>query len=396
MLKAVIFDMDGVIIDSEPLHAQAAVNALKLFGLNISLDFCYGFIGSTATHMLEVIKEQYGLDTPLAELVEANNNEKRRLAETDGYPEIPYVTRLIKNLKENGIKLALASSSPLADIMSTVKKLSLEPLLDVIVSGEELNNPKPAPDIFLNASAKLDVSPSDCVVIEDSYNGITAAKAAGMTRIGFLNPHSGNQDLSGVDFVIEGFEEIDYRFVNQVYLRSKGLPVTITQTERLILRELTVDDIKKMYTDIYSAPEIREFIDDIDDYLECEIEKHKAYIKNVYAFYGYGYWGVFDKESGHLIGRCGIQNNKIDGRTEIELGYLLDVNHWDRGYAVECTKAVLNYAFCVLEIPRIVAVVDKLNIRSQRVAGRIGMKIEKEIKQNGRSCYLYVIEKNKA
>ena len=392
MLKAVIFDMDGVIIDSEPLHAKAAVNAMKKFGVDITEEFCYGFVGSTAKHMLEVIKEQNSLSASIDDLMQANLAAKKELLAAEDYPIIPYVKELIIDLHSHGIKLAIASSSPLEEINQTVKKLELEKYISVIVSGMQVENPKPAPDIFLRTANGLEVDPSECVVIEDSYNGVTAAKTAGMTRIGFLNPHSGNQDLSQVNFVIEGFEEINHQFIEQIYQRSKGLPVTIATTSRLIIRELAVDDIKHMYN-IYQAPEVRQFVHDIDDYLNVEIEKHKAYIKNVYSFYGYGYWGVFSRQTGELIGRCGIQNNEIDGKVEIELGYLLDVKHWGYGYAIECTKCVLEYAFFSLGIPRIVAVIDVLNERSKRVAEHLGMSVEKEIFHNGRKCLLYSINK---
>ena len=77
MLKAILFDMDGVIIDSEPLHAKAAVNAMKKFGITITTDFCYSFIGSTAKHMLEVIKEEWNLSSSIEELMSANEEAKK-------------------------------------------------------------------------------------------------------------------------------------------------------------------------------------------------------------------------------------------------------------------------------------------------------------------------------
>lgn len=390
MLKAVIFDMDGVIIDSEPLRVKAVILAMQKFGLTLTEDFCYKFIGTTSVHMFETIRKDYNLSVPVIELIAANEATKKELLKVESYPIIPYVKELIQDLYNNGLKLAIASSSSMEEIKATVQTLDISSYISALISGSEVKNPKPAPDIFLKTAQELKVDPSECIVLEDSYVGVTAAKAAGMTRIGFLNSHSGIQDLSQVNFVIEGFEEINYKFVSQIYQRSKGLPVTIATTKRLIIRELTVDDIKHMYQ-IYQAKEVREFIDDIDDYLAVEVEKHKAYIKNVYSFYGYGYWGVFSRTTNKLIGRCGIQNNTIDGKTEIELGYLLDVNHWGYGYAVECTKSVLDYAFTELKIPRIVAVIDILNERSKKVAHHLGMKVEKEIKYNGRNCSLYVI-----
>ena len=390
MLKAVIFDLDGVIIDSEPLHKRAVKNALLQFGVELKDEYCNQFIGTTVVHMMDTICKDYNLTISLETLFEANKQAKEKLLKEEGYSIIPGIRTLISDLYNHGILLAVASSSTKEEIESAISNLSSENVFSVLLSGTQVANPKPAPDIFLETAKLLSVDPSECVVIEDSHLGVIAAKAAGMTRIGFMNTNSGNQDLSQVNFVVENFEEVDYKFVNQVYIRSKGKPITIAETPRLLIRELTVEDIKVMYT-IYQQPKVREFIDDIDNYLNVEIEKHKAYIKNVYSFYGYGYWGVFSKETGKLIGRCGIQNNEIDNRMEIELGYLLDVNHWGYGYALECVKCVLSYAFFELQIPRIVAVIDKFNIRSQKVAERVGMKKEKEFKYNFRNCYLYSI-----
>ncbi|ABX41209.1 GNAT family N-acetyltransferase [Lachnoclostridium phytofermentans] len=391
MLKAILFDMDGVIIDSEPLHCKAFQKAMKLFGLDLSKEYCYQFIGNTDRYMVDVLVKDFNLPNTSEEVIRTKQEVLNQLELEESYPAVPYVVDLIKNLSKHPIKLAIASSSPMEQIERTAIDLNLTSYFHDYVSGMDLKHSKPAPDIFLKAASLLGVSPDECLVIEDSYNGVTAAKAAGMTCVGYYNENSGNQDLSGADIIVEGFEEITFSFLNNVYLRSHGEPVTIATTERLIIRELSVDDIVSMYH-IYQQPEVREFVDDIDDYLQEEIEKHKAYIKNVYNFYGYGFWGIFSRETSELIGRCGIQNSEINGRFEIELGYLLNIDHWGYGYALECTKSVLEYAFYELHIPRIVAVIDKKNSRSTKVAMHVGMNLEAEIYHKGRNCDLYVIE----
>jgi len=393
MLKAVIFDMDGVLVDSEPLHARAAVLALKNLGVDVSIDYCYGFIGSTTVHMLDTMIQDFNLYSTLAELLITYNEAKHQLIEKEGYEAIPYTKELIIDLYKNGVKLAIASSSTKTEIEEVVKALGITEYFDKLISGTTVAHPKPGPDVFLKAAKELGVNTDECIIIEDSCNGVRAAEAAGITAIGYVNEHSGKQDLSKAYILIEGFDEIDYTFIENTYLRASGQPIIIDNTNRLMIRELTIDDIPNMYQ-IYQNPEVKKYIDDVDDTLDNEIEKHKAYIKNVYNFYGFGLWGVFLKETGELIGRCGIQNNEIDGRNEIEMGYLLDVNYWDNGYAVECTKAILAYAFDELYINRIVAVIDSLNTRSIKVAERIGMKKDRDIIKNGCSCYLYTATKS--
>lgn len=393
MLKAVIFDMDGVLVDSEPMHSQAIINTLKDYGVAMTNEYCQQFIGSTTSHMCTTIVKDFKLTITPEELEIANHKAIQELVKKEGYIPIPWVKELIVNLHNHGLKLAIASSSAMEDILNVTEALGISQYFDKLISGATVPNPKPAPDVFLKAAKELEVDPADCMVVEDSMNGTIAADAAGMKTIGFINPNSGYHDLSKAAVLIESFQYIDYKFIENEYKRAHGEAVTIAVTERLIIRELTVDDIRSMYK-IYQNPEVRKYVDDIDDYLEVEVEKHKAYIKNVYGFYGYGLWGVFSKDKQTLIGRCGIQNREVDGKNEIEIAYLLDYNHWGVGYAIECTSAALHYAFCHMEIPRIVAVIDIMNERSNKLAEKLGMTIEKEIKHNYRPCYLYVLNRD--
>ena len=125
--------------------------------------------------------------------------------------------------------------------------------------------------------------------------------------------------------------------------------------------------------------------------MEEELELHEAYIKNAYHFWGYGFWGVFLKADGRLIGRCGIQNCEIDGQPEIELGYLLDPAYQGMGYAFECTRFVVDYAFHRLGIRRLVAAIACKNLRSLQLAAKLGMHCEKKLYYKNMDCFLYVI-----
>ena len=261
---------------------------------------------------------------------------------------------------------------------------------DKFISSAHVKNPKPAPDIFLEALKEMGVSPKEAVIVEDSCNGCLAAKAAKTACVGYVNLHSGRQDLSSADVLLESFEGIDERFFHHILQRSQGLPVTIANTRRLIIRELTPEDTKEIYK-MYQDPDIRRYIPEIDDYLEIEMEKQAAYIRNVYSFYGFGIWGVYSKTSGKLIGKCGIENQMVDGIEEISLSYLLDSKYWGYGYAIECGKAVFNYAKSQLDITRVVAVIDEKNKRSIRTAQNLDMVFEKEVLYKNRKCHLYSI-----
>ncbi len=390
MLKAVLFDMDGVIIDSEPQHARAAVLALKKFNINISIDYAYQFIGTTTYHMCRKIIEDFSMNITPEELLKANEVAKDQLTQTEGYITIPYIVDLMKDLHSHGIKMMIASSSSGTSIQDVMRHLGIEDILDGYISGTTVAHPKPAPDIFLAAASKLGVAPSECLVIEDSYNGVTAAAAAGIPAIGFLNPNSGKQDLSKAAILIEGFDEVDYAFLDKVYQHAYMQPATILTTERLILRELSIEDMDPL-NNICSKAGVREYVMDFSDHLIEEKRKHEAYIKNIYHFYGFGLWGVFLKESNQLIGRCGIEYKIVGQEPSYELGYLIDTEYRRMGYAKEAVLATIRYGFQKLGMDKIVTVIDKENYPSRLLAEKIGMSLCGEIMRNQRDYVTYAI-----
>lgn len=390
MLKAVIFDMDGVIVDTEPMHARAAVLALKKFGVDATIEYVQQFIGSTIFHMSKVMINDFNIDATVQQLVDANNEMKAYLHKTEGHIVVPYITGLMQDLHNNGVKLIIASSSEAPAIEEVMEALRIKELFDGYVSGCSVSHPKPAPDIFLKAADILGVTPEECLVIEDSFNGVTAAKAAGMTCIGFANPNSGNQDLKKADMLVEGFEEVDYEFINSVYGYSHHVPSVILTTEHFIIRELSVDDIDELYQ-ICMDPETKEYLDGFYEDLAVEKEKHIAYIEQIYRFYGFGLWGVFLRDSNRLVGRCGIEYKSLDGENVYEIGYLLARGYRGHGYAKEFVTEVMNYCFSELGIRRIVAVIDMNNHRSLHLAEQVGMHPIGECIRNKRNCYKYEI-----
>lgn len=208
MIKAVIFDMDGVIIDSEPIHIKLEEELFKSLGVEISEDEHLTFVGTSSYYMWRKVKEKFNLSQSVEELVEIDRKRYlEHVLKTGEIIPIEGITETVKKLFEKEYRLAVASSSPIDVIELVVKKLGIDNCFEVLVSGDYVKNSKPAPDIFLYAADKLKVKPHECVVIEDSYNGVHGAKKAGMKVIGFKNPNSGNQDLSEADFIVDSLGE---------------------------------------------------------------------------------------------------------------------------------------------------------------------------------------------
>ena len=126
MLKTVIFDMDGVIIDSEPQHARASLNTFKELGVDTDLDYCRSFTGSSSKKMAETAIKDFSLDISPDNLLEKLNLAKRKLHEEEGYIPVPGVIELIKRLYRSGIQLAIASSSSPKEIETVVKELGIK------------------------------------------------------------------------------------------------------------------------------------------------------------------------------------------------------------------------------------------------------------------------------
>jgi len=208
MTKAVIFDMDGVIVDSEPMHKQVSMEILKSFGVDVEQRDIEAFAGAPEKYIWSTLKNRHNLSLEADELVSMKMTRyfEKLCANTEMKP-IEGILELFEDLRNNNLKLAIASTSPMNVIERVVSVFNIAKYFDTIVTGDYVEKGKPEPDIFLYTAKKLGVNPDECVVIEDSGNGVKAAKKAGMKCIGFRNPNSGNQDLTLADKVIESFSE---------------------------------------------------------------------------------------------------------------------------------------------------------------------------------------------
>ena len=170
-----------------------------------------------------------------------------------------------------------------------------------------------------------------------------------------------------------------------MYERYHGIPWTILQTERCVLREIKVEDLERLY-EIYAEPSITRYMEPL--YADREEEKRytEAYIQNMYGFYGYGIWIVEEKESGRIIGRAGLENRE-DG--EAELGYMLAKEAQGRGIACEVCSAVLDYAGEQLGMEEIACYVRTGNEASVRLCEKLGFEWREEREMKGQSYQIY-------
>jgi HAD superfamily hydrolase (TIGR01509 family) len=211
MIRTVIFDMDGVIVDTEPVHHYAYNQQFKQLGITISPELYASFTGNSTKNIFERLKEHFDLEQEVAALVATKRqlfndafDNKEDLYLLDGVEE------LIKELHGKGMQLVLASSSAHVTIQRIFNRFKLHQYFSHIVSGEDFPKSKPHPAIFLKAAELAQTAVSECIVIEDSTNGIKAAKAAGIYCIGYDSFHSKMQDYSLADQIITNFSELNY------------------------------------------------------------------------------------------------------------------------------------------------------------------------------------------
>lgn len=180
MLSTVIFDMDGLLIDSEPIWQKAGEEALKIFGIELTAEQFYSSTGLRTPEWIEHWFTHFNIDRAHAgaaiktiEEKAIENIQKNGIA----FPGTHYILNFFK---ERTFKIGLATSSPLRLVDAVVKKLGIENFFDAYCSAEDLPLGKPHPQVYLNCAEELNVSPLQCVCFEDSFNGLISAKAARM------------------------------------------------------------------------------------------------------------------------------------------------------------------------------------------------------------------------
>lgn len=204
---AVIFDMDGVLVNSEPLYRQINDEYFASLGFKVDDELYSTFVGIGARSMWTCLIEKFSLPRSVDEYIAEKRIWKIQSFSNAHLFPIDGVVELLQQLKSKGVKIGLASSSGRDVIEIILNKIGIASYFDCVVSGENIQNGKPAPDIFLKAAEILQVSPQRCAAVEDSKNGVTAATRAEMFTIGYQNPDSGNQDLSVATVTVHSIRE---------------------------------------------------------------------------------------------------------------------------------------------------------------------------------------------
>ncbi len=279
---------------------------------------------------------------------------------------------------------ALTASLSVQKLLQALESSGID-AVNYVDSTPAFASPTPNITPFEDTVKRFALSPDTCLIITDTAAGAHAAKLSGIPCIGYA-PAGGCEDFSCAYALFEDFASVDVAYLCRTHAHAMGYPADILTTERLRLHEFSEADFPALFA-MCTPPATASMMEEsLSDY-ETEREKHLAYIRTVYPLFDLALWGVFEKDSGCLIGRAGFSLPE-DSSDTFSLGYLIDVPYRRQGYAKELIPALLSYA-SEQGYTEVSARIKKENIISVKVLEQCGFPYErKEHANEGIITYL--------
>jgi HAD superfamily hydrolase (TIGR01509 family) len=206
-IRAVVFDMDGVLVDSEPLYLRATQLALGPRGPSYTARDNRAFLETPDAELFRVLRILFDVATPTEELVERRRDHLVALIRAEARP-LPGVPEMPLRLREAGLEVGVVSAAGRRVLEALLDALGLRRVFRAVVSADEVARGKPAPDALLMGARRLEVSPEHCLVVDDARDGVLAAKAAGMPVAAVPSPATSHEDFSPADFVLPSLEAL--------------------------------------------------------------------------------------------------------------------------------------------------------------------------------------------
>lgn len=236
--------------------------------------------------------------------------------------------------------------------------------------------------------SQAEITTDEAYIITDCKDGINYALTQKVGYIFYETSDNKELDYSSCQCVITNFDGITSDFILKMYQRFKNIPWTIATTNRLIIRELEISDIKRFY-EIYEDLSIKKYCQPLNLDPQQEMEFQLAYIETMYKLLGYGIWNIIRKSDNKIIGRAGITYR--DGYDSLELGYLIDKKERNKGYAYESCKAIMEYSKNELDCHNLNIFVHDENVESINLAKKLGFEYCEECTINDKLHLRYSI-----
>ncbi len=208
-IKAILFDHDGTLVDSEPVHYQMWAEILGAYGVTLGIDeYARHYAGiPTTTNAGKLINDYPALPLSASTLIDAKNNATRDFLSRSAFPLMPGARQAIDYFHGRALKMAIVTGAGADGVQATVRANQLDEHISVAVSGDDVNTSKPAPDCYLLALQKLGVDSSECIAIEDTENGVTAATRAGIACLAVATPMTRHHNFGGAMNVFDNLTD---------------------------------------------------------------------------------------------------------------------------------------------------------------------------------------------
>lgn len=236
---------------------------------------------------------------------------------------------------------------------------------------------------------ELQIAQEDLLLITATDATLKEIENLPVASIGYSSPKYPEESLFAADILVEGFAEIDYWFLERIYQRKHHIPWRVIDTKRCYLREMTEEDLPELF-EIYAGEGMTDYMEPLYAWEE-ELEYTRAYIANMYRFYGYGMWLVKDRKTDKLLGRAGLNHLEFEGEVLLEMGYAIGVLYQKNGYATEVCEAIIDYAKGAdLGYEKLHCFVWEGNVASIKLLEKLCFSFEKNVIRDGKEMLLFV------
>jgi [ribosomal protein S5]-alanine N-acetyltransferase len=388
LIRAVIFDMDGLMLDTEPLYRFAWKQASAECGYDLTDEIYKQLVGRSRKDGFQALVNRFGPEFPLQKFQDCVRKCEANAFSSTPIAKKPGLDSLLTFLESRKIPKAVATSTERHRALPTLNSAGLLHRFETVVTGDEVARGKPFPDIFLLAAQRLGVDPAACLVLEDAESGVVAANAAGMQVYmvpDLVIPSNATRQLaqgifSSLADVARSLE------IASLSRKSAGIDLQSFRTERLVAFPLNRHDGREL-RDMHQNQVVMATLGGIKS--EAEADQWLSDNLDNWNRHGFGIWIFRDACDEQFVGRSGIREVEVGGGREVELGYALLDKYWGMGFATEMAREILKLGFDRFQLKSIVALIDADNIRSRRVAEKLGFHFERNVTWKGLPAMLF-------
>ena len=377
-IQAIIFDMDGLMLDTEPLYRIAWKRASAECGFQLTDEIYKNLVGRGQQDAEKTLFKIFGPEFPKEQFAALSAKYEEQEFSGPSPAKKPGLEELLELLAVRGLPLAVATSTERRLTLPRLARAGLLPRFDVVATGDEVPRGKPFPDLFLLAANRLGAAPSACLVLEDSEAGVMAASAAGMKvfMVPDLVEPSAEIKRAATGVFQSLFEVTKNLQKSSLAPAARSRSCGMIRTRRLIalpLCELDRPDVRLMDSD----PQVMATMGGVrsEEGTQCWMRENLEHLERN----GFGIWVFRDASDARVAGRAGLRRVEVEGEIEIELGYVLACEFWGKGLATEMGDAILDRGYPSIQLDRVVALIDANNIRSLRVAAGLGFHFERNV-----------------